>query len=516
MSVTTGTFPGVRIVDMPDLGAVNDASSMVGERAGSGRFAATAFRSYVSSYIAAGLPWINVRDWGAKGDGATDDTAAINAAYAAVPASGAVVLFPQGVYLTSSPILVGRSNTVTEGCNSEIRSTNATSDHFQLATGVNRLVFRDLSLWATVAKTAGAGFKALGVVYDSTWYNVQVGSVSNYQGLGGVHRLNNGYDFTLGLSRVYLDAACVTICAANGIAAAGTGSGGGELTIDGRILFCTVGANILGSLGGVYFNGEISQCGTGVLLSKINTGATNREIFFGERCVIDSCTDYSLHVAASSVVLLDVSGSWFSSAGQLVAGSGVGLFIETAATPYGSAKISGARFFNNKITGLVNAGMECLVSGCMFDVNGAGAIIETLGANGTMIDGCSFQNNTGAGVTIQNGINIFAVTSNLFISNGSTIGGDAVGWAPTRAIRGNTGYASRNCGTATMPSGAASVTFAHGLPNTPQGGILISSNQQNHTFALGTITATSITVNADTALTANASIWWEASMGPNA
>jgi hypothetical protein len=60
------------------------------------------------------------------------------------------------------------------------------------------------------------------------------------------------------------------------------------------------------------------------------------------------------------------------------------------------------------------------------------------------------------------------------------------------------------------------VTFAHGLPNTPQGGILISSNQQNHTFALGTITATSITVNADTALTANASIWWEASMGPNA
>ena len=46
MSVTTGTFPGVRIVDMPDLGAVNDTSSVVGERAGSGRFSASALRAY--------------------------------------------------------------------------------------------------------------------------------------------------------------------------------------------------------------------------------------------------------------------------------------------------------------------------------------------------------------------------------------------------------------------------------------------------------------------------------------
>ena len=96
MSVTTGTFPGVRIADMPDLGAVNDASSFVGERAGSGRFGAPTLRSYVSSYITAGLPWINVRDCGAKGDGATDDTAAIQAAYDAVPASGAVRDIPAG------------------------------------------------------------------------------------------------------------------------------------------------------------------------------------------------------------------------------------------------------------------------------------------------------------------------------------------------------------------------------------------------------------------------------------
>ena len=52
---TTTTYTGVRIVDMPDLGAVTDNSSVVGEHAGSGRFAATALRTYV-----AGLGTTNV------------------------------------------------------------------------------------------------------------------------------------------------------------------------------------------------------------------------------------------------------------------------------------------------------------------------------------------------------------------------------------------------------------------------------------------------------------------------
>jgi hypothetical protein len=47
MSVTTGTLPGVRIVDMPDLGTMSDTSSVVAEKAGSGRISALALRDYV-------------------------------------------------------------------------------------------------------------------------------------------------------------------------------------------------------------------------------------------------------------------------------------------------------------------------------------------------------------------------------------------------------------------------------------------------------------------------------------
>ena len=513
MSVTTGTFPGVRIVDMPDLGAVNDASSVVGERAGSGRFAATAFRSYVGSYITAGLPWINVRDpaYGAKGDGATDDTAAIQAAYNAAPTSGAVVVFPQGTYIVSAAIVVPRSNIVTEGCNSEIRTTSATADHFQLAAGIDRLVFRDLSLWATVTKSAGAGFRGLGQVNNSNWHNVEVCSMANYA-ISAASRLWNGLDFSLGVYRVYIDPACVIIAKNNGITAAS----GAELYVDCRILFCANGCLLGGSIGGVYFNGEISQCGTGVLCNTSITGATNREVFFEERAIIDSCKDYSTHITAYSVSILDVSGSWFTSAGKVTAGQGVGLFIEspTTAAVYGSAKITGARFYNNLITGFVNGGMECLVSGCMFNNNGAGAILEDVGANASLINGNSFLSNTGTALTLQNGITVYGVTNNMFAGNGTHIGGNAVAYNGSTVIRGNPGYPTRQNGTATIASGSSSVTFSHLLPGLPAG-IQVTGDEQNHTLAVGTVTATQITVHSDTNVTADLAFWWEASMGPN-
>ena len=43
----------IRIIEMPDLGTVDDTSSVVGERAGSGRFQASALRSYVLASVPA-------------------------------------------------------------------------------------------------------------------------------------------------------------------------------------------------------------------------------------------------------------------------------------------------------------------------------------------------------------------------------------------------------------------------------------------------------------------------------
>jgi hypothetical protein len=60
-----------------------------------------------ASYQARNLPVYNVKSYGAKGDGVTDDTAALNAALAAVSAHGGGYLFlPRGTYEISSEIVI--------------------------------------------------------------------------------------------------------------------------------------------------------------------------------------------------------------------------------------------------------------------------------------------------------------------------------------------------------------------------------------------------------------------------
>lgn len=53
---------------------------------------------------------INVKDYGATGNGTTDDSSFINAAVAALPASGGVLYFPNGTYHTLTGITINRSN----------------------------------------------------------------------------------------------------------------------------------------------------------------------------------------------------------------------------------------------------------------------------------------------------------------------------------------------------------------------------------------------------------------------
>ncbi len=52
---------------------------------------------------------LNVRTYGAKGDGATNDTTAIAAAVSALPATNAVLYFPAGIYLSDTVALTGKT-----------------------------------------------------------------------------------------------------------------------------------------------------------------------------------------------------------------------------------------------------------------------------------------------------------------------------------------------------------------------------------------------------------------------
>src|SRR5713226_10405647 len=63
---------------------------------------------------AATTPPINVMDYGATGNGTTDDTAAINSAIAALQ-PGDTLSFPCGTYLTTSQLTINTSNVTVDG-----------------------------------------------------------------------------------------------------------------------------------------------------------------------------------------------------------------------------------------------------------------------------------------------------------------------------------------------------------------------------------------------------------------
>lgn len=68
----------------------------------------------------------NVASFGARGDGVTDDTAAIQAAInACVAAGGGIVSFPPGIYVTSAALVIPGNNVRLQGAGAVAGNTNA-------------------------------------------------------------------------------------------------------------------------------------------------------------------------------------------------------------------------------------------------------------------------------------------------------------------------------------------------------------------------------------------------------
>lgn len=103
--------------------------------------------------------WINVKDHGAKGDGSTDDTAAIQAAIDAAPATGATIIFPPGTYPVADYIIL-KSNLTMQGMGGATLLKTAGYNMFVglsktktgYGSGVNNLTVRDLTFKGDLSK----------------------------------------------------------------------------------------------------------------------------------------------------------------------------------------------------------------------------------------------------------------------------------------------------------------------------------------------------------------------------
>lgn len=139
-----------------------------------------------TSSPAAPLPFFNVRDFGAKGDGSADDTAAIQAAINAATGGGSVYI-PKGTHIVSSTLTINSSIALVGAHkrSSIIKLANgANCDIITVGTSVAEAEFRTFTIDGNKANnTSGRGivFTAAGVYSGSAaFYFVTVNNCASH------------------------------------------------------------------------------------------------------------------------------------------------------------------------------------------------------------------------------------------------------------------------------------------------------------------------------------------------
>lgn len=184
---------------------------------------------------------LNVREFGAKGDNSTDDTAAIQSAInVAQAASGGMVYFPQGNYIVSNELLITGNSVILEGQatsgniggGSRIITTSTTKDVIRVSTvnqSVSGFEVHGLSLYgAGAGATTGSGLYLQSDVAGRVLQTVRINNVAC------LNCKEHGFRFSAASSTSFIfDMAMGNLVA--------TGNGKNGLRADGNVIQTQVG-----------------------------------------------------------------------------------------------------------------------------------------------------------------------------------------------------------------------------------------------------------------------------------
>ncbi len=122
----------------------------------------------------------NVKAYGAKGDGTTDDTTAVQSAISAMPSTAAVLDFPPGTFNIDSAALTSIPNgSVVQGAGrgaTILRSTTGTNDLFHFEDGKKFITFRDMEI--RVWSGGGHVFAPQGVLQQCYFLNLYIAQLN--------------------------------------------------------------------------------------------------------------------------------------------------------------------------------------------------------------------------------------------------------------------------------------------------------------------------------------------------
>ncbi len=324
--------------------------------------------------------------YGAKGDGITDDTAAIQAAIDAVKAAGGGIVFlPKGIYKISAPLNISGANYLSiEGVGADasiIRISSATSDVFTSTAPSRWRRFEKFTVDSSVTRTAGAHFNLTGAEYRTVFEKIKLKDWFN-----GI--LLNSFEQCWILDSQFAEPGGAGTALQVGILAAS--AQGANLNIRDCFFRGTdgvdgVGGSAVGDTGikildadAVFMtNTDIGGFITNDLAITPQTRAANHHF---TQCFFDATKNGACLSVGGAGVKQEITftGCWFASAGQETGGSTTAPGIEILNVgSYRKLQFNGGRVFNTKGIGVkYQAAGEVQFNGVYIQNNGIGGIAD--------------------------------------------------------------------------------------------------------------------------------------------
>jgi hypothetical protein len=290
---------------------------------------------------------VDIRRFGAIGDGITDDTVAINRFFAAV-AAGLSGKISNGIYKFTAALtpLVGNNITIFgDGDGSILQYAGASVTPGDLITiGDGSATYFGLKLsgftiGSNINLTAGFGLRVRKIYYSNIDVNIN-GSIASSGKLFGGLWLDGCFYQNLATTRIFstskqlLCTNCLeTHC--------------GDVDIRAVSNVGTIGIHLAGGNGAFYAERARQQAANlGMLIDNSVVASANIQIFLDQGATFDSNTTAALQIndtlGASSISKIIRADAWFASS---IAGSG----ILVSAWPGGKITSSGGIFINNNV-----------------------------------------------------------------------------------------------------------------------------------------------------------------------
>ena len=463
----------------------------------------------LNNYLDAVKQGINVKEYGAVGDGVTDDTAAIQAALdAAHIAGGGVIFFPEGTYLTDQ--LSVYSNTILTGTgNGSVLklSVGAEEQHLLfIGDGEEYITIQILKLDGNRANNA-YNYSKIIQNYGGNYVTVQNCHVTS--------GYSDGIWFAHGAINCRAINNYVDDCG-NGIKVASNGT----IISGNTVINCgTTGIWLESSATAGHNDGVI--CSGNYVDGKDTTTYGIRlggGIFAGDNVhiinnTIIDCVNHGISTTTSD----DEAFNNILIQGNVCTGHGInGISITPdAAHTFLNSTISGNICNDNGNRGMYLTYLKkCIVSNNVCSSNGAGDTYSGILITGDSTES-SFQNNI-CNDNTDHGIEETATCSSNLISNNYTLDNtnaeiDSLG--TNTIVRHNIGWTTENSGIATLLNSNTTIVVAHGLSAVPA--VINIAWRENPTNAIGdwwvdTIGATNFTLNGVDPGASNLDFGWEA------